>query len=611
MKTKNFAVIVAALIIGTSQIATAQIRALPQQKANTVDKSVIVQNQPANNTQPKPPQNGDGTGKKYYPVSAKAMESWQSGIYRARYVGSTGKGITQSFRLHENQFAITNNTNSSPSPKYFTKSNGKEEKRNSDFILDCEQRLTTVRLDDNSYLKVNVESQSEQIYPGAIYKFDDFMRGGYTSIALPRNPIVLGTTNANISGSAKEPVAEPSKTNIYNAISNMFSRFPTQTYKVRSGSFSFFAYEVFSQEDLMLKAGASGHYMGFSARNDFLYNSRESRRYFLIDMTKEMYSIFCEQPADGFLTNPSDVSNDMIYVSSVTYGMRVMAMAEVVIKNKEMSNSFHAKYDGLAYGGEINVDVFAKDAGEESTIKMYVVGGTSAKAFPAFSISQLKTRLEDLAITLNYNTSSPIKYVLSHVGLNRIIKYSTLTDQFNETSCEPRDTMPKLYQYETKITRITIDNVNENDVDLFGWATAEIFVKDENEFWVPPVRGQRHLFNIPEEHYIRKETMSNGAAYTPDLAVTHLVWQNHVPNAKLCIFFGLTDYDSGSGNDEIQVHGNPKILGPDGRNHSAVEIYLDKIEVNKPFYIPVHLVDNEGDYPFTILISITKTLAKQ
>ncbi|MFZ1306497.1 MAG: thiol-activated cytolysin family protein, partial [Ferruginibacter sp.] len=331
------------------------------------------------------------------------------GNYEARWNNTDGTVMKQSFKLKKFKLAkpVNNATSSGGRLKSETKSSTPEDKGNGERCITEEKRVT---MSDNAFMTVDYAEQASHIYPGAIYKFDNYVNGSWKGEENSRNPIRINATVYNTTGKNYEDIEEPGAATIGNGIATLFMGFSKNPNEIASGSMSFTAYEVESMSDAMVKIGASGHGFGFYAKNLFQFNDKEHHKYILIDCTKEMFTINTSIPKNGFFTNTSAQTSDMMFINSVTYGVRILACMEIDTRDRAIADKFEGGGNWGVGGGQVNVDVLSKTFNKTSTIKMYVVGGKSSEVFPVYSIDDLKKRCAKIAETVTYNSVMPIKY---------------------------------------------------------------------------------------------------------------------------------------------------------------------------------------------------------
>lgn len=474
---------------------------------------------------------------------------------------------------------------------------------------DCNSETRRITLNDQGYLTLDLASQITKVLPGTAFHFADFINGSWKTITDNRTPFRVSCSNPNINGLVSENVAGATQSGIRQAVSNIYGRFPTDPAKVASLTFSMYAQEVCNNADLSVRIGASGYGFGFSADNFFSYSTKSNKRTFFVDIVKTLYTIDVEENSKGLFTDPAIDASDVVYIGSVTYGIRVLASIELDIKDEETFNNFNAKYKGLLYGGDISAEVFAKDTKNQATVKFFVVGGTNASVTPAYNIAEMKQRLEELTKTINYHTCQPIRYSLKNNN-NELVSYASATDYFKYRSCDPPGENRKPATVKLRISGIELDDMDKDDVDLYGAVWANVVKADQAN--LTPRENIYHLMSLPSNLHLQSDDIKKGNYRMGYGRTVEFNFQaDEVAGAVLYIYFDLTDKDD-SPDDPIEMPNLSKfpLKTRDGstRYYYGLKVYLDDIRKMEQAGsdIKVHCVDNEGDYPFTISLNIQK-----
>ncbi|GAB2814659.1 thiol-activated cytolysin family protein [Ferruginibacter profundus] len=519
-----------------------------------------------------------------------------SGIY-TQTIRSGGVPVTIQYKLADKSYGVSANTIAGAEkgkPGYMSKN--KTQSQNNEW--NCSSEQIRVSISNDSYMKINYEAQAANIWPGAVYKFNNFINSRSDETG-NRNPVIISTSNPNISGSVSETMQEPNLVSARQAIKNLYERFTRVPEDISLGSMQIHSEEVRSAAELDIKIGASGYGGGFSASNQFNFYKKNQSHIFLFDCTKEMFSIDAGKPAGGFFTDPARETADMMYISSVTYGQRVMALVEISLDDEKITNNLKARYEGLLAGGSGAIDIASDISNGKATVNMFVVGGQSAKAYPAFGITEMKTRLQQIIQSLTYTTSKPIRYTFRNMN-GDIVKYSSTTDYFNSISCEPKSEDEKPASVNVKIASIHIDQMNQDDVDLYGLIFAEVNDAEGNRIW----EGQsKIMMSLSQQDHIRKEELKTYNQQNLPLKEIQInIPAGKVPGAKLTVYYSLSDYDSGSGDDRIKIRGQDGTI----KGYDFQVIDLDPIKRGDQKRFATQFVDEDGDYPFTITIDVKK-----
>ena len=333
----------------------------------------------------------------------------------------------------------------------------------------CESSQMRVSLDDNSFMNAANEQQTQNIYPGAIYTFDNFFNGSFKNETAPRNPIRLTSSAAGITGNIYEDIANPTPSDIKNSVNKLFNRMPAR--KVVSG-YNQMVYECNSAADMALKIGAGASGYGISASFDYKNSQKSEHRYFMIDATQEMYSLNAEVPDDGLFKNSADAAKpNLMMMGTVTYGQRVLVSIETTIKTQEEGTRVDAKYSGFGASANINLANFLKEVNSETSVKMYVVGGEN-QGFLTLDKNSLMYKLNTYFAGTNYQNSKPIRYQFRNMN-NEVIVSNSATDFFPTRQCVPNEGNMD-YKITVKLKNIsnTTNQMESVKLGLSQWVDA-------------------------------------------------------------------------------------------------------------------------------------------
>ncbi len=494
-----------------------------------------------------------------------------SGIHSQNWTLQDGTKVTSKFTIEKN-IAVVPLDPSAQERKI------KVEDRNaqaaSDDSWDCVTKETRITLSNSDYLTVDNLAQSANIYPGAIYRFSNYVNGSWLAETGDRNPITLSTPTRRVEGESYVIVDQPDKNTIRAGVNTLTNRFPNDPADLSNGAFKMEATEVLSLADANLKLGASGYGFGASASYLFNFTTSEKKKFFLVDCTQELFILDTEVPSGGFFASPRPLASDMMYVGSVTYGVRVLASIETVISSSEISHKFDAAYDGLVAGGSVSLDAYMRELGSNTTVKMYVIGGPQQGVYPAFNQAELIQVIQGIFQHGTYASAQPIKYNFRNMKGELVISQS-LTDYFISRSCTPKEPVESKPDriYSTKLWRVSRGE-DDDDWEIYGQIWTQVFDAQGNE--IGSQYGNDRLMAINEENHLSAQEGVGG--YSPELEVTFRLPASIQPGAVMLIWYWLNDYDSGSGNDFLSMRNGREIrYNQNGLNYFCRLIYLDEL----------------------------------
>ena len=341
-----------------------------------------------------------------------------------------GTTMTTSLFIKNSQYA-PQTSRTLGEPKTYIKPKSKKNENGNGW--DCSVEQIKVSLDDESFMNASNEQQSSNLYPGAIYAFDNFFNGAFKPEKAPRRPFRITTSASGIQGNVFEIVETPDAANIKNAVNKLFNRMPNSN---AISGYRSKIYECNSLAEQMIKLTGGGGAYGFSASFGMEMNNKSQYRNFVIDCTQEMYSISSEMPDSGFFVNPADGGKDgLMVMSNVTYGQRVLVSLTTKMVSNEFGSKFDAAYSGFGASAKIGLDALTKDASEETTVKIYIVGGTNPGLIETTK-DQLKNKLNEYFRNANVKNAKPISYQFKNMN-DEVVQSQSATDYFPVRKCIP------------------------------------------------------------------------------------------------------------------------------------------------------------------------------
>lgn len=441
---------------------------------------------------------------------------------------------------------------------------------NSDPGSDCSITQKTISATSDNFLNTNYGARTANIYPGAIYAFNDFMSGNYRPIEQGRNPIVLSSTNvSNTSGTVYRNVDDPRSYNILQAISDIVRPYSTQ---VGSGNIEYQVFESSNNAQLMISVTAGGGYAGFTASGSYKNQDNANYSYMTIDAIKPMYTIQTNIPSNGYFSNPSAVSGSdpLVVIRSVVYGCRVLANVEMRNGNTQEDVNFKAALDAGGVNANAAFNYLRNTNNATKQVNCLVVGGPTTTTVYS-DPKTLNEGISNIFAQTTLNMAQPIAYVLSDINGN-ILRVVSTTDAFTDRDCRPKNSVYRLSSVSVDVTTGINDEKNNGskvDVELynsFGALIAEI----PNQVNVVFPTNSRQSFNLPLK--------------TNDLAQTGL--SAFAKGGYVDIFF-----------DPVQI-----ALGWDEWQISKVQIMLEFRDQNGLL---------AGGYPITLDYPITNIYLKK
>lgn len=531
--------------------------------------------------------------------------NWQNGIYKKDNKLSDGTSITQTFSVNPK---IVKEYINKPTPNDIKRTERNVSEAEPAKVANgwekCSNKEVRITASNIANLSVDNSAQVANIVPGYMYKFEDYINGNWNQIDAHRCPITLITSVNNTQGDPSIKVDEPSRGNINNAKNTLFARSTTEASKTAQEGFQYNCYEIESQADLAVKLGVSGYGWGVSAAALMSSKKSNHHRYLLIDFTKSMFSISCA-PGENGVIEPAFATEDMMYISNVSYGVRVIACAEIESYENETNAQISAKVNYGVAGGQADFDYFSKNTSLKSTIHFYVVGGQSNQVETVYSFDALKAVCSNISKTSNYQNVVPIKYQMKNLN-NDLVICNSATDYFNTQSCtyEKDPDNPKDRSISVAISGIAKTDITETDLEIYGQVWAQVFGADGKEIF--PVNKRDRLFSLEQNQHLTAANFNGLREHVPNIEAQFNIPGYATNGAKVVIYYWLMDYDSGSGDDFLSMqHGYKKKY-----NRNNIEYYVQELTINwnatpsEPQVKAATFTDSDGESSITVTSKI-------
>lgn len=350
-----------------------------------------------------------------------------------KYERRLADGTKMTTRMFINNAMVrpAGSTRAMGTPRTSVKPRSKKEENSAGWNCNVEQ--IKVSLDDESFMNAANEQQSANLYPGAIYSFDNFFNGSFRAETAPRRPFKIITSASGVRGDVFEQVNDPSVSNIKNAVNKLFNRMPKSN---AIAAYKSKIYECNSLAEQMIKLTGGGGAYGFSASFGMDMKNKSEYRNFIIDCTQEMYSVSAEMPDSSFFVNVADANKDgLMVMSNVTYGQRVLVSLTTKMTSNEFGNKFDAKYSGFGASANIGLETFTREVSDETTIKIYIVGGSNPGLIET-NKNQLMSKLNEYFKSTNLQNAKPISYQFRNMNYE-VVQSQSATDFFAVRKCIP------------------------------------------------------------------------------------------------------------------------------------------------------------------------------
>jgi thiol-activated cytolysin len=318
---------------------------------------------------------------------------------------------------------------------------------------------------------VILNKQLDKIFVGGVYDIKNIANGQYNTLGHSRKPITIVCDKTK---KAQVVVGSPSSGSIQTGIRELLASGKT------GGSRTFGAkFEMHSEEDLFIKTGGSGNYLGFGGSHNFNYKSNEKSNKYVVEMVQAYYTVHVDsnvnEPGDFFYlkseSNKPDAIADSaidpnwVYVDSVTYGRMLYVIYESDYSFSEFGIDVNMyAYFGVA-NGELDLTEKQKEMLKHTSVTIAAVGGEPVKAgflTNTNSFKQLQKRIDDFLSEKNDEE----KIAFSIATLDQATVGTRMITDYTTRQCTPRASKYRV-TWESVENTINDDAGNASEIKAF------------------------------------------------------------------------------------------------------------------------------------------------
>lgn len=347
--------------------------------------------------------------------------------------------------------------------KQSSKQNGFSEKNTGTTAKDengmhCVYQTTKVSASSENF-DVPYSTAASHIYPGAVYKYEDYYSDNVnpTEITWSRNPMYIQIDAS--SGNGKYQLVEnPSRTTLVATTGELKK---TLTGPPTNASTSISVVSIHNQADFAFKVSASGGGWGFKAKAGFGISNSSSKSYFMIDATQALYTMNAYLPPTDSITSffkdpNNDKNNSLLFMSSVTYGRRVIGIIETEFESNEQFADFQASYSAGVGNASVGLEVLNKMSQSKTTVKLLLIGGqASVIEIPDATKESVLAKINNYMKSMTWQNAVPINFSFRNMKMQGM-RYENATDNFTTKQCTPiKGDLP----YNVTVTLTSIQNI--------------------------------------------------------------------------------------------------------------------------------------------------------
>lgn len=315
----------------------------------------------------------------------------------------------------------------------------------------CTYTREKVSVNSSDFLSVSYTG--EGLYPGAIYRYDDFYKGNFKSDVQnwPRNPIIVSSDETH-----SITVANPAS-QLSDAVVNLKNNTRPDPGATTVSQYTYSN----NSTTLMLNATAGGAYAGFSAQAGFNFNKADSSIYITYDFKKILFTLSTSIPPNGFFTDAAkEQTANLIWLGSVSYGARVLANVKINASQLKIGANAQFQYgDPKKTGFQVAGEFANNNQGLTCTVNIYSVGLPSSSTLVGTittTLADLDQRIRSALDAVTSQSAKPVMYSLYNMGFERIAVESA-TDYFVTPLCVPQDAT-----YYLTGAKVTLKTGNDN-----------------------------------------------------------------------------------------------------------------------------------------------------
>lgn len=290
---------------------------------------------------------------------------------------------------------------------------GKSKAQNNGLICTTSHHEFKQSSDEFYFLKDNRDAE---LFPGNILNISDIQNGNFnTSTTVPSNFSYNIATNVRGAGQPSALVQQRTYSAYQNALSKIFnpnniSYLPNSTW-LKSEVTS-----VKSELDFVFKTKAEVSYLVGSGSGSFNYSKNEKRNTFLVEVTKEYFKINVDAPFKSNLPQSSANMDDLVYVSSVSYGQKIMLQIHSDYSKEKVESTLNASFDVGLYSLKYHVSAEEREILENMKVEAIALGGSDSGL-----ATLIKNPSRDGIADLFYDSSLP--YNTAFVPLSYHLKF--------------------------------------------------------------------------------------------------------------------------------------------------------------------------------------------
>ncbi|RYD81098.1 MAG: hypothetical protein EOP53_07120 [Sphingobacteriales bacterium] len=399
----------------------------------------------------------------------------------------------------------------------------------------CQNYSVTLSPESQSFDAPLAEKMSHT-YPGAAYNYRQYISNNVQPQHLksPRNPIILQVSSSSGSGK-KILVADPTKDMLEEAVGQLKGSQPKAPVNL---STEITVQTIVNDASFALNVEAGGGGYGFKANAAFGLNYSSKKTYMSIDYKQKNFVITAFRPdtATGgfFKTEEENAKNENMYMSSVTYGRRVIGVIETENEQESMNVSADISYNGFGASANLGLGILNKLNTSKTTVRLMFIGGDATMInVPNPTEASVLAAINNWVSKTTTQAAVPIEYTfknMNDVGM----RWESVTSNITWEQCVPLP--PPGEEAQPWDISFTLNDITNNKKEKVKLGISQSVGIEVNGKWINENSGQDkpilcwmedwkgcqvppHIdFNIPHQiGTTRKYTISNDEFQTNPL----------------------------------------------------------------------------------------------
>ena len=306
-------------------------------------------------------------------------------------------------------------------------------------------------------------------YPGAAYNYNDYIKNNTQPPhnKSKRNPIILQVSSS--SGNGKQILVEdPTKNNLDEAAGKLKYSLPKQAGNL---STEIYVQTIVNEATFALNVEAGGGGYGFKASAKFGLKFDSKKTYMSIDAKQKNYVITANRPdhAEGgfYVDEAENAKNENVYMSSVTYGRRVIGIIETELDQDHMEVGAKASYEGFGFSANLGLGIVDKMSRGKTTVRLLFIGGNGdVITIPNPTASSVQATINQWMTSTSSQAAVPIEYTFKNmrdIGM----RWESVASNINYQQCVPKPPEAAAPQpWDIAVTLNSINNSKRETVRL-------------------------------------------------------------------------------------------------------------------------------------------------